>query len=190
MKRSLLIIGFTLFTIVNFAQETETIYLSGVDADRTKTWEFYCTKGRNSGIWSTIEVPSCWEMKGFGTINYGNIPEKLADEKGLYRYNFPIPSNWKNKNVFIVFDGSMTDTEVKINSKLVGPIHQGSFYRFKYEISKLIKYGQQNTLEVTVSKMSSDLSINRAEREVDFWVFGAYTARFTLKLFLSSLLKG
>ena len=40
----------------------------------------------------------------------------------------------------IVFDGVMTDTEVKINGQLAGPVHQGSFYQFKYDITdKVLK---------------------------------------------------
>ena len=74
--------------------------------------------------------------------------------------------------VNIVFDGSMTDTEVKINGKSAGAIHQGAFYRFKYDISTLLNYDKPNTLEVTVSKMSADASVNNAERLADYWVFG------------------
>ena len=66
----------------------------------------------------------------------------------------------------------MTDTQVKINGKSAGEMHQGAFYRFKYDISKILKYGQSNLLEVDVAKHSSNESINRAERQADFWIFG------------------
>jgi hypothetical protein len=78
----------------------------------------------------------------------------------------------KNKNVFIVFEASMTDTEVKINGQSAGPVHQGGFYRFKYDITKLLNYGADNLLEVTVSKKSANASVNQAERKADFWLFG------------------
>ena len=90
----------------------------------------------------------------------------------MYKYSFKVPAAWKGKQVNIVFDGSMTDTEVKINGQSAGAIHQGAFYRFKYDISKLLDYTKTNTLEVTVSKMSSDASVNNAERLADYWVFG------------------
>ena len=64
-----------------------------------------------------------------------------ANEKGLYKYEFTVNKSWQKKNVYIVFEGSMTDTEVKINGKLAGPVHQGAFYRFKYDISDLLNYG-------------------------------------------------
>ena len=66
----------------------------------------------------------------------------------------------------------MTDAEVKINGVSAGEIHQGAFYAFKYDITKLLKYGESNLLEVTVSKHSSNQSVNEAERKADFWIFG------------------
>ncbi len=160
------------------ALEKQVIYLSGTDNVNTKTWDFYCTAGRKNGFWTTIEVPSCWEQQGFGLYNYGRDyftygdGFKYADEKGKYKYEFTVPKDWMNKKVNIVFEGSMTDTEVKINGKSAGEIHQGAFYRFSYNISDKLNYEKSNLLEVTVSKMSSDNSVNHAERYADYWIFG------------------
>jgi beta-galactosidase/beta-glucuronidase len=55
---------------------------------------------------------------------------------------------------------------------LAGPIHQGAFYQFRYDITDKLKFGQPNLLEATVSKMSAEPSVNRAERFADYWVFG------------------
>ena len=71
--------------------------------------------------------------------DWRNEDIKLGKEHGLYKYEFDVPSNWKERTVQIVFDGSMTDTEVKINGELAGEVHQGAFYRFKYDISELLK---------------------------------------------------
>ncbi|GAB3641178.1 glycoside hydrolase family 2 protein [Spirosoma arcticum] len=154
-----------------FAQKTEIKYLSGTGKDDTVNWEFQCTAGRNSGKWTTIPVPSNWELQGFGNYDYGFGKEDSL-EVGLYRHSFTVPANWQQKRVFIVFDGSMTDTEVKVNGQLAGPIHQGAFYRFRYDITPLLKVGQPNQLEVRVSKVSSNWTVNDAERKADFWVFG------------------
>jgi len=153
------------------AQQTEIKYLSGTDRDHTITWDFFCTHGMNSNKWTTIQVPSQWEQQGFGSYKYGNI-NLAANERGFYKYKFTVPQQWKNKKVYIVFEGSMTDTEVKINGTLAGPIHQGAFYQFKYDISKLISLKGDNLLEVNVSKESTNESVNRAERISDYWVFG------------------
>jgi len=177
-KSPILVFFFTfiIFITDSFSQQTERHYLSGIDSKRTVDWDFYCTDGRNSGTWGKIAVPSNWELQGFGTYNYGhdwkNKELKLGKEHGLYKHQFDVPKSWKGKSVNIVFDGSMTDTEVKINGKKAGEIHQGGFNRFKYDISNLLKYGQTNLLEADVAKHSSDRSVNRAEREADFWIFG------------------
>jgi len=171
MKNLLALLCLTYSLCNGFAQKTEIVYLSGIDKDHTVDWDFFCTKGRNSDKWTKIAVPSNWELQGFGTYNYGH-DKPLADEQGMYKHSFQVPVGWKGKNIFIVFEGSMTDTEVKINGKLAGPIHQGAFYRFTYDITKLLKIGQTNLLEVVVSKMSSNASVNEAERTADYWVFG------------------
>ena len=152
---------------------TQTIRqnLSGIDKDHTVNWDFYCTAGRKSGQWTTIPVPSNWEFQGFGGYNYGHDKNK-SDEQGLYKHQFKLGANAQHKRIFIVFEGAMTDAEVKINGQLAGPIHQGAFYRFKYDITDLVKLNAENLLEVKVSKMSADASVNRAERNGDFWVFG------------------
>ena len=156
-----------------YAQKTQIQFLSGTGSDHTVNWEFYCTAGQNSGKWTTIPVPSNWELQGFGKYNYGLDKDSLkGKEQGLYKYQFNVPASWQGKDVNIVFDGSMTDTKVIINGVQAGDIHQGAFYRFKYDITKLLKYGQSNLLEVTVSKYSANASVNAAERKGDFWVFG------------------
>ena len=157
--------------VTGAAQSTIQQYLSGTDKDHTVQWDFFCTKGMNSGKWTKIAVPSNWEQQSFGGYSYGHDKIK-TDEQGLYKYNFNISKEWRDRKVFIVFEGSMTDTEVKINGKSAGAIHQGGFYRFKYDITSLVKFGAANLLEATVSKMSAQASVNKAERNGDFWTLG------------------
>ena len=127
----------------------------------------------NANKWTKIAVPSCWELQGFGKYDYGFAKDSVrGKEKGLYKHRFNAPASWKGKVINIVFEGVMTDAEVKVNGKLAGEIHQGAFYAFKYDISKLLKYGKENLLEVTVAKHSANQSVNEAERKADFWIFG------------------
>ncbi|MGQ7855816.1 glycoside hydrolase family 2 TIM barrel-domain containing protein [Pedobacter sp. WC2501] len=159
-----------LVSSASFSQETTKTYLSGRDKDHTVQWDFYCTAGRKSGIWTKIPVPSNWELQGFGSYNYGHDKVK-ANEQGMYRYEFKT-GKITGKKVFLVFEGAMTDTKVSINGKLAGDVHQGGFYRFKYDITALLKPETKNLLEVMVDKVSANASINKAERTSDFWIFG------------------
>ena len=170
------------------AQQTEVRYLSGTGPDHTVKWNFWCSSGMNSQKWSKIDVPSCWEQQGFGGYTYGRYyiykeheKEKqydayrehdFCDEYGIYRHCFDVPDTWKGKQISIVFEGVMTDAEVKINDVIAGPVHQGSFYRFSYDITDRLKFGKTNLMEVTVKKQSADKSVNAAERRADWWLFG------------------
>ncbi|MBE7169412.1 MAG: glycoside hydrolase family 2 [Williamsia sp.] len=176
MKKRLLylLLPACLFTLCAAqAQPTQIQYLSGTGSDHPVNWDFFLTHGRNSGHWTAIPVPSNWELQGFGTYNYGFDKDSVkGKEKGQYRYRFLIPASWKGKYVNLVFEGAMTDTEVKVNGQSAGPIHQGAFYAFRYPVSHLLKWGAENLLEVTVAKHSANASVNAAERKGDFWIFG------------------
>jgi hypothetical protein len=161
------------------SQTTEIRYLSGKGYDDAVLWEFECTGGRNSGVKTTIPVPSCWELQGFGTYQYGMPfygkanPPGVADEKGKYLHRFKLPKTWEGKIIRIVFEGVMTDCEATINGRSCVKLHQGAFYRFKSDVTDRIFFGdKENVLEVTVSKESANPSVNLAERRADYWNFG------------------
>jgi beta-galactosidase/beta-glucuronidase len=153
------------------AQVTESRYLSGTDKDHTVPWEFMVSDGRRRGEWATIPVPSNWEMHGFGTYTYGQEKNKTVEE-GRYRHRFDVPAAWKDRRLFLVFEGSMTDTSVSVNGRPAGPVHRGGFYEFRREITPLVRAGRSNLLDITVCEHSSNASVNRAERDGDFWVLG------------------
>ena len=152
---------------------TRRIYLSGTDAEHTRTWDFYCSGGQQSGKWRTIEVPSCWELQGYGEYTYGRFYKtkglEPSTETGRYRTTFKMPAGDVYK---LVFEGSMTDTRVWIDGQQVGPVHQGGFTEFAYDVTPYIRPGKRQTLEVLVSKESANYSVNSAERRADWWLFG------------------
>ena len=157
------------------AQPTQKLLLSGTGSDSTVPWDFRVSGGRQAGQWKTIPVPSNWEMQGFGTYHYSSDwmgTDVAPDSIGEYRHQFMVPAAWSGKHIDIVIGASMTDTDVRINGQSAGPVHQGGFTEFRYDVGKLLRPGQQNLLEVRVKKFSSDSSINRAERRSDFWIFG------------------
>jgi beta-galactosidase/beta-glucuronidase len=174
MLKTIFYIAFcSLLATASVAQQTEKVYLSGTGSNDTKQWDFMCTGGMNANKWTKIAVPSCWELQGFGKYDYGFAKDSVrGKENGLYKYSFNAPSSWKGKVINIVFEGVMTDAEVKVNGKSAGEIHQGAFYAFKYDITKLLNYSKENLLEITVAKHSSNHSVNEAERKADFWIFG------------------
>lgn len=165
-----------LFALNATAQTTETLYLSGTDADHTVEWDFYCSKGMNSGRWKKIAVPSCWEQQGFGEYTYGRYYKKeggkVSDETGRYRHTFRVPKEWSDRKVDLVFEGVMTDAAVTINGHAAGTAHQGGFTAFSYDVTSMLDYGKKNQMEVFVEKQSKDKTVNAAERRADWWLFG------------------
>jgi len=159
---------------------TEKMLLSGEGSENPVLWDFYCDKGENCGKWSKIEVPSNWELQGFGDYDYGMNGEKNS-EQGIYRRNFEVSPHWRNKAVHIVFDGVMTDATVLVNNQQVGEKHQGGFYRFSYDITPYIQFENPNEIKVIVDKVSSNSSIEIAERQADYWVFGGIYRQVFLK---------
>ena len=148
------------------AQQTQLQYLSGKGPKDAREWDFLVTAGRRSCTWTKIAVPSNWEQQGFGSYNYGQEFTK-SDERGQYRLRFTAPADWKSRRIRLVFEGVMTDTAVKVNGHSAGPIHQGGFYRFRCDVTQLLKFGDENLLEVDVSKVSANPDTESAERGGD-----------------------
>lgn len=151
--------------------ETERLWLSGAGPGSAVAWEFRISAGRGAGRWTTIGVPSQWELAGFGTFAYG-FEEEGSHEEGHYRRRFEVPESWAERRIRLVFEGVMTDCEVRLNGRPAGPPHQGGFTRFAYDVTELLRFEEPNLLEVLVRERSRDASVNQAERAADYWVFG------------------
>lgn len=90
--------------------------------------------------WDKIEVPSNWQMKGYGTPVYSNtryLFEKnppyvmgtppasytsfdARNPVGSYKTDFTVPGGWKGQQVFIVFDGVNSAFYLWLNGQKVG----------------------------------------------------------------------
>ncbi|WP_140986389.1 glycoside hydrolase family 2 protein [Asticcacaulis tiandongensis] len=154
------------------APQTEKLMLSGNGPDDAVEWDFVISGGMRAGEKAKIAVPSNWQQQGFGHYQYGYDKGPRTADIGLYQRQFTVPAEWKDRTVRIVFDASMTDTRVKVNGVSAGAVHQGGFSRFSYDITKLVKFGEANHLEVEVSEASADTLTDIAERHGDYWMFG------------------
>jgi hypothetical protein len=74
---------------LHVAQQTEIQFLSGHGKDDAVPWRFFCTSGANAGFWTNLPVPSQWDVKGFGTLNYHKDLTNAWNERGLYEHDFP-----------------------------------------------------------------------------------------------------
>lgn len=107
--------------------------------------------------WDEIEVPSCWEMKGYEAPNYTNInypfpcdPPYVPDVNpmGVYERKFSVTDI--SKMHYIVLDGVCSCAELYINETYVG-YTQGSHLTAEFDITPYIHKGD-NTIRIYVRK--------------------------------------
>ncbi|AUP78007.1 glycoside hydrolase family 2 TIM barrel-domain containing protein [Flavivirga eckloniae] len=111
--------------------------------------------------WGSIEVPSCWEMKGYGTPIYTNSTYPFsanppyidrANPVGSYIKEFEIPSNWNDDEIVLHFGGVSSAFNCWLNGAFIG-YSQDSRLPAEFNITKLLKPGK-NTLAVQVYRWS------------------------------------
>ncbi len=81
------------------------------------------------------------------------IPEAHR-QIGVYRRKFTLPENWSGKNVFVQFDGVRTGLNVYVNGKFAG-YSEDSFSPAKFDITKLVDFGGENTIVAEVYKYTT-----------------------------------
>ena len=127
------------------------------DSVQGRPTDFYKTDFSLKG-WDTINVPSNWEMQGFGLPIYTNIvyvfpknppfiPHNM-NNVGSYKRDFEIPSNWDKKDVYLHFSGVSGAMYVYINGMQVG-YNEGSKTPAEFNITEYVKPGK-NQIAVQV----------------------------------------
>ena len=124
----------------------------------------------NVSSWDEIEVPSNWEMKGYGTPLYTNVtypfynnPPFIQPQRGYttvsepnptgsYRREFILPSDWSGKEIFLHFDGVYSAFYVWVNGKKAG-YSQGANNDSEFDVTKYVVKGR-NVVAVEVYKWS------------------------------------
>lgn len=111
------------------------------------TWEFAA-----NGVdgFKPIQVPGEWKMQGF------DVPAKGF---ALYRRSFSVPADWKGSQVKLRFDSVHAVCEVFINGKEVAK-HEGGFVPFELDVTRFVKPGSDNQLEVRVQSESTADSVS------------------------------
>ncbi len=127
--------------------------------------EFYAKDENDSG-WDDIRVPLSWEMANYGKPVYTNVGYPFSNNPpnantgmsdygvedhnatGFYRRTITIPETWKDKRVFIHFDGVYSAAVVWVNGKYVG-YSQSSNTDAEFDITGFVTTGD-NQLSVRV----------------------------------------
>ncbi len=138
-------------------------------ADRIK--DFYRTD-LNDQDWRSIEVPSNWEIKGFGIPIYTNIiyphpknPPFIGENNpvGTYRKKFTVPSTWDGNDVMLHFASITGAAFVYVNGQKVG-MTKASKSPAEFNITKYLTKGE-NQLAVQVFRWHDGSYLE----DQDFW---------------------
>ena len=123
--------------------------------------------------WKDIEVPSNWQMKGYDIPLYVNIgypfkknPPYIHHEwnpVGSYKRSFKVPSDWKDKEVFLHFGAVSSAFYVWVNEQLVG-YNEDSKVPAEFNITKYLRAGK-NSVSVEVYRWSDGSYLE----DQDFW---------------------
>ena len=115
--------------------------------------EFYRTDFSDEG-WSTIPVPSSWQMHGFDIPIYTNIiypwpqdpkgppaPPYDFNPVGSYRTHFTVPAAWDGRKTYLHFAGVDSAFYLWINGVKAG-YHEDSRTPAEFDITPYLKPGQ------------------------------------------------
>lgn len=125
---------------------------------------FYRENAELTG-WDELEVPSCWEMHGYGYPNYTNViypfPARppyidIDNPTGCYVREFELPEAWRGRRVILHFGGVYSGFEVWINGRFAG-YSEDSALPSEFDITALTRPGR-----------------NRVAVKVYKWVDGSY----------------
>jgi len=134
----------------------------------------FFTPDFDDSAWTSIPVPSNWQLQGFGVPIYVNIvyPWGAPDPPyiphynnpvGSYRTTFTIPKLWKNRRVLVRFGGVESAFYLWLNGAKVG-YSQGSRTPAEFDLTPYLKEGT-NLMAVEVYRWSDGSYLE----DQDFW---------------------
>ncbi len=124
-----------------------------------EAWKF--SKQQRDG--EIVSFPHTW-----------NAQDAKDDQPGFYRgkstykKNIYIPISYKEKTIYICFEGANQVTDLYINGHHAGQ-HKGGYTRFNFEISKFLKWNDSNAFEIVVTNVHDEMI---PPLSADFTFFG------------------
>ena len=118
-----------------------------------KSWQTYVNKDGSwkydPVIYSNQNYP--WmnaEGKAYNKYNVGDAPTE-CNPVGTYRKTFAVDSSWKDRNVFINFEGVGSAMYLWVNGKYIG-YAEDSFTRDEFNITDALDFSEGNENVITV----------------------------------------
>ena len=135
MRRYILLFTMILWALAANARETYNL---------NNHWRFFYKLETSSDYARNISLPHTWNLDALG--GKGEYLQTVAN----YQRNMLIPMEWEGKRLFVKFHGVQSVADVFINGHHVGE-HRGGWTAFTFEITKYVKFGENNSLLVVVN---------------------------------------
>ncbi|MFV0540998.1 MAG: glycoside hydrolase family 2 protein [Aestuariibaculum sp.] len=95
--------------------------------------------------WKSVKIPHTWNAKDM-QIEHG----KFYQGDAYYRKHYVVGNSQKGKRLFLKFEGVGQVADLYVNHTFVGT-HKGGYSAFSFEITKAVKYGEDNEFLLKVS---------------------------------------
>ncbi|WP_345949734.1 beta-galactosidase GalB [Mucilaginibacter sp. PAMB04274] len=105
----------------------------------------------NASAWRLLTVPHDWSIEGDFSKNHPVGPDggALPGGIGWYRKTFNVPVSYKDKKVYIDFDGVYCRSTIWINGHKLGYRPNG-FISFRYDLTPYLNFDKSNVISVKV----------------------------------------
>lgn len=123
--------------------------------------------------WKELQVPSNWELNGYGIPIYTNITYPFDrnppfinhsdNPVGSYKRDFILPENWNKRHVYLHFEAGTSAMYIWVNGEKVG-YTENTKSPAEFDITKYVKAGS-NSVAVEVYRWSDGSYLE----DQDFW---------------------
>ncbi|MES2419002.1 MAG: glycoside hydrolase family 2 TIM barrel-domain containing protein [Bacteroidota bacterium] len=132
---------------------------SRADLSFNTGWIF---KKTTDNDWEKITIPHTWNATDM------QLSKDFYEGEGQYKKEVTFGNEYKDKRLFLRFEGVGQVAQVYVNDKLVGT-HKGGYSAFCFDITYAVQLGKVNTILVKAN--------NKARRDVipvNHFLFGVY----------------
>ena len=138
---------------------SETVTLCGewlfrIDSANLGTGENWYGASVPGKDWRTVSVPHTWQVEA-----------PLAGYRGIawYRRSFDVPAIWQRCAVRVEFEAVFSTATVWVNGQPAGEHARKGYTAFTFDITRLLHWGQTNTIAVRVDNAFNQHMVPRGK---------------------------
>ena len=162
VSKTLLILSFLLMAHYSLAN-TDTLESHKVNIN--KNWQFkILDEEQPKNSWQNIDLP-----------HTPKIEPKIVNNQwqgvSHYKKSLDISPAWRNKKIFIRFEGAMNHARVWLNDTKLGE-HLGGYLPFTYDLTDLVEYNKENVITVELLNVDNPTIGPKPLKKLDFNTYG------------------